>query len=78
MQHVDPLDLVFKLIPLLLISPNHGNVCYQWEKKETLEWEAIDVPNNTCVLYVKSCGMYKCTVDGEVYSFEVQGWWLNL
>ena len=71
-QHMDP--SFSKLIPLLLISPHHGNYCYQWEKKAKSEWEAINVPSNTCVIYVQSCGNYKCTVAGELYSFEVRGW----
>lgn len=70
-QYLDPCDS--KYVSLLLLSPDHGSVQYQWEKKGRHEWESIDVSNSTCVLYVKSCGIYKCTVAGEAHLFEVGG-----
>lgn len=62
-----------KFVSLIIISPDHENVQYQWEKENCTEWETLSVPSNACVLYAKSCGKYRCTVGGEVYMFEVQG-----
>ena len=62
-------------IPLLVISPEHGQVHYQWEKKSsTMEnWENVAVPPNTCLLYVDTAQQYKCTVDGKTVTFNLQG-----
>lgn len=68
---------VARFTPLILVMPDHGNVGYEWEKKGTSEWEAICVPRDTCILYVKSCGLYKCTVMGQEYQFDVRGIYLH-
>ena len=69
-------------VPLLVISPAHGQVSYKWEKKSldwedtavpSLDWEDTAVPSFTCLLYVDTAQQYKCTVDGESVIFNVQG-----
>ena len=62
-------------IPLLVISPRHGQVHYQWEKKSCtmVEWENVAVPPTTCLLYVDTAQQYRCTVEGESITFNVQG-----
>lgn len=58
---------------LLVLSPRHGSVTYTWQKKGDWAWEAIDVIPSTCVLYVNSTGMYRCTVENDSYYFQVTG-----
>ena len=62
-------------IPLLVISPGHGQVHYQWEKKcsTMVEWENVAVPPTTCLLYVDTAQQYRCTVEGESVTFNLQG-----
>ena len=62
-----------QFVPLILVSPDHGSVRYIWERRIMLKWEAINVPDHTCVLYVNTCGMYKCTVAGQEFRFEIKG-----
>lgn len=62
-----------KVAPLLVLSPRHGSVCYLWEKRGVTRWELVYTPSDTCILYVKCCGIYKCSVEGEVVVFEVIG-----
>lgn len=69
--HLDP--HASKCIPLLILSRDHGTVSYHWDKKGPVSWEPLSATYNTCVLYVKLCGIYKCTVGGEEYVFEVKG-----
>ena len=41
---------------LLVGSPNHGTVAYQWQYKniDSDVWTAIKVPSYTCLLYVNT------------------------
>ena len=57
---------------LLVLSPRHGLVTYTWQKKGDWAWEVIDIPS-TCVLYVNSTGVYRCTVENDCYHFQVTG-----
>ena len=61
-----------KVAPLLVLSPHHGSVRYLWEKRGVTRWELVYTPSDTCILYVKSHGLYKCSVEGQV-EFEVIG-----
>lgn len=60
---------------LLAVAPGHGSVHYVWEKKDvvTLKWVSINVPTDTCLLYARSMGYYKCEVEGRVFTYEVKG-----
>lgn len=59
---------------LLVVSPQHGNVIYTWEKIDSSgNWVKVKVPVETCLLYAWSKGLYRCTVSGEFYNFEVSG-----
>ena len=69
-QELDPLK---KVAPLLVLSPHHGSVCYLWEKRGVTRWELVYIPSDTCILYAKCRGMYKCSVGGQVVEFEVIG-----
>jgi len=62
-------------VPLLVISPSHGQISYKWEKKSSsnMDWEDMAIPPFTCLLYVDTAQQYKCTVDGESVIFNVQG-----
>ena len=63
-------------IPLLVISPNHGNVMYKWEKRVPSffgEWKTIEVPPWTCLLYVNNATQYRCTVETSFITFDVKG-----
>ena len=60
-----------KCAQLLVVSPDHGRVIYQWEKKIMLDWVPVSVPSDTCLLYARDQGMYRCLVSDEVYNFEV-------
>lgn len=55
---------------LLVISPNHGSVSYSWEK---IGEDYTYIPSDSCVVYVKSVGMYQCTVGEDKVQFEVKG-----
>ena len=70
-QYVEPNNT--SVATLLLISPDHGRVEYNWQRKKELDWDSIDSPKDTCVLYVKDCGLYRCTVANKHYFFEVRG-----
>ena len=54
---------------LLVISPDHGSVSYSLEKIEDYAF----IPSDSCVVYVKSVGMYQCTVGEDKVQFEVKG-----
>ncbi len=69
-QEIDPMR---KVAPLLVLSPHHGSVCYLWEKRGVARWELVFTPADTCILYAKCRGIYKCSVEGEVVEFEVIG-----
>ena len=44
------------------------------EKSFSMEhWEDMAVPPNTCLLYVDTAQQYKCTVDGQSITFNLQG-----
>lgn len=58
---------------LLVLSPLHGCIKYKWERKNMLTWVGVDVPPSTCILYVNSCGKYRCTIGGDQYCFDVHG-----
>ena len=47
-------------LPLLVIFPNHGNVKYKWEQRTCCigEWEMVEVPPWTCLLYVMLANQY--------------------
>lgn len=60
-----------KCAHLLVVSPDHGSVEYRWERKDVLEWVHVKVPSDTCLLYARCQGMYRCLVAGDVYNFEV-------
>lgn len=61
--------------PLIVISPNHGHVLYAWEKKKenTENWESVNVPSHTCILYIDTAMQYRCNVNGKSVLFNVQG-----
>ena len=61
--------------PLLVISPGHGNVKYKWEQKTHFmgDWQTIEVPPWTCLLYVTSANQYRCTVETSSILFDVKG-----
>ena len=61
------LDSISKYAILLVLSPKHGSVCYNWKSRSNAQthWETISIPSHTCLLYVKDPGQYMCTVDGE-------------
>lgn len=47
---------------------------YTWERKNAKnEWIYIDVPIDTCLLYAKCVGVYKCEVARREFTFEVKG-----
>ena len=72
-KKVQEIDPVKKVAPLLVLSPHHGSVCYLWEKRGVTRWELVYTPSDTCILYAKSRGLYKCSVEGQVVEFEVIG-----
>ena len=61
--------------PLLVLSPNHGRVVYKWEWKSVYDeqWQLLDVPMYTCLLYPQRSGQYKCTVGSFETLFTVKG-----
>lgn len=61
-------------VPVFAISPNHGKVEYQWEKKRVFSpnWAPIDVPKWTCILFVEELGSYRCTFENHSFVFEVK------
>ena len=60
---------------LLVVSPNHGTVAYQWQYKSICSdvWTAINVPSYTCLLYVNTARKYRCMVDDKIILFDVKG-----
>ena len=66
--------------PLLVISPGHGNMKYKWEQKTCLmgDWQKIEVPPWTCLLYVTSANQYRCTVETSSVLFDVKGCLSNM
>ena len=72
-RKVQDLDPVSKYTPLLVLSPQHGDTEYIWEKIEAEKWERIYTPYETCLLYAHCRGLYRCTVNLEVFEFEVIG-----
>ena len=57
-----------------MLSPNHGkSVSYKWERRnaKSTVWEPIQVPANTCLLFVHDPGDYRCIVCDETYYFIV-------
>ena len=72
-QKVVEISTKFESIPLLVLSPNHGEVTYFWEKKGVGVWESLCAPSDTCILYTNSPGCYQCTVEEKVFEFEVKG-----
>ena len=56
---------------LFVLSPDHGKVNYTWEKKGDWAWEMIDIPPNTCIVYVNSSRRYRCSVGDDHYYFDV-------
>lgn len=67
MQSLDP---VTKCATLIVISPQHGVIDYDWEF--TGDSDAC-FPSNTGVLYVRDTGTYQCTVGEKTITFEVIG-----
>ena len=63
-----------KPVPLFAISPNHGKVRYQWDRKNFLapDWVPLNVPTSTCLLFVDSVGKYRCSFDSETIEFQVR------
>lgn len=75
-KHLTLIDNV--AVPLLVISPNHGNVEYKWEKKVSSfldEWKSIELPPWTCLLYATTATQYRCIVETSVVAFDVKGWY---
>ena len=72
-EKVQEIDPVRNVAPLLVLSPHHGSVCYLWEKRGVTQWELVYTPSDTCILYAKCRGIYKCSVEGEAVEFEVIG-----
>ena len=72
MQVLDP---SLKCAVLVVVVPGHTTTTqYTWEKMEhSSQWTSLMVPADTCVLYARSSGKYRCLVEGEKYQFEVKG-----
>lgn len=77
-QKSQNLDHVSRCAPLLVLSPKHGATKYTWEKRGPTKWERIYTLYDTCLLYVHCRGLYRCTVDQEVFEFEVIGMFASL
>ena len=72
-QEIDP---VLKCAVLVAVVSGHTTTTkYAWEKKDHSSQDWVDqmVPADTCILYARSSGMYRCLVAGEEYQFEVKG-----
>lgn len=65
-QIIDPIS---KTATLVVVSPNHGSVQYAWEVMGGDDIYSF----NTGVLYVRTAGIYQCTVEGETVKFKVKG-----
>ena len=66
-QKIDPAT---KCATLIVISPDHGVVDYDWE---FIGDSDACFPSNTGVLYVRDKGTYQCTVANKTIKFEVLG-----
>ena len=65
------LDPVSKCAMLVVISPHHGSVDYEWELEDDCD---AYFPSNTGVIYyVRNTGIYQCTVGEDIIKFEVLG-----
>lgn len=73
-QEIDP---VLQYATLLVVVPRHGTAKYTWEKENSSTWKNLRVPTDACVIYVRSSGMYRCQVTGQVYHFEVCGMYIK-
>lgn len=67
-------------VPLLVISPSHGNVKYKWEQRTSFmgEWKMVKVPPWTCLLYVTLANQYRCTVETSTILFDVKKGYSNV
>ena len=54
----EPQTVDMKCAQLLVVSPDHGRVIYQWEKKIMLDWVPVSVPSDTCLLYARASSRY--------------------
>ena len=76
--HIMEKPCMWPPMPLLVISPRHGQACYTWERKtgpHTEKWESINVPPYTAILYIDTAMQYRCTVDDTSVVINVQGKW---
>ena len=62
-------------IPLVVIDPNHGTAIYTWERKQPHDnnWNKIDIPSYTYLLYVDTTMQYRCSVDDKTIVFNIKG-----
>ena len=66
------LDPTLKCALLVAVVPDYGFTQYTWQKNSAV-WVNLKVPSNTCILYARNCGKYRCLVSGQVYNFNVKG-----
>lgn len=60
--------------PLLVVSPFHGKVKYIWKYQIYMdEWNLIQVPPYTYLLFVDTARKYRYTVEGKTVLFSVKG-----
>ena len=59
-----------KCAMLMVISPKHGAIDYDWKFKGDLD---DCFPSNTGIIYVRNPGIYECAVGEESIEFEVLG-----
>jgi hypothetical protein len=70
---VQLMDSVLRCASLVVVVPQHGAAEYTWERKTSTNWEILKIPTDTCILYVRSSGMYRCQVSSGIHLFEVKG-----
>ena len=66
------------MCPFACIVTKHGATKYTWEKRGPTKWERIYTLYDTYLLYVHCRGLYRYTVDQEVFEFEVIGMFASL
>ena len=70
-EKIQQIDPVLKCAMLVVVVPDHHAAKYTWKKEDSSNW--VNLEAETGVLYVRSSGVYKCEVSGQVYDFEVTG-----
>ena len=70
------LSLFWSFLLAMEMSSINGKGRYiLWETGKLLmgDWETINVPPWTCLLYVTSANQYRCTVEASSVLFDVKG-----